>query len=346
MKTLRPERGPQPGSSSSPAQRPEPGSIEKAVRDELNSIMALMGERWLGGPWDPQADLRVHTKAVLESKIAPSAQALKEKFEYWLRSGLASGPVQMLMYVWRECWELWDRCLAYRTLRAVEKAAADFIADASALGPDGWEMDALRAVGDAMKLLLADADVYKHINLSSVHGLSSAANKASGTTGKILDEINSILGAIGPWSGQPGEGSDQIIGNLREIQAAAQDIQKLYDVIARAAQALILFESWLATAPRLGSAGPFPHAVGSPDSHAAQTLRTSIEDAITHVRRSQESIDDPIRSECEPWEQLLIEVRNIVDPRREFRASRSLFRNASRSVAVIPSRLKRTEKNP
>jgi hypothetical protein len=312
--------GPDPGSPLRPPVQAEVDNIEKEVREELNDLMVAMGERGLGGPWDPGADLQVHTTSELDSTAKKRREELTGKLTKWSKRP-GSEPVQLLMCLWRESWDLWERCLAYRTVQVVEQATADFV-NAAAPPPsvgqpeEGWEPEALRAVGQAMSLITADADVYKQINLSSPDELAKAAGRAVETTKVTLKRVRSVLAALGSLPGEPGDGSDRTAGSLREIKATADQNQLLHGSIIYAAEALIRFESWLATAPRLGSAEPRPPAAGLSSSHALrQTLLESVGAAIDHLHLAQSSLSGSLLSESEPWEQLLVEIRDIVTPR-------------------------------
>jgi hypothetical protein len=397
--TVSRERSQQPHTAedrpAAPARRPggqqaEPPGIE-AVKSELGArvdrLTGQFGEADIGGPWHPGEDASIHTTEALEP-VGEGFQLIDV-----LGACTPSEQILALLYLRRKCWDLWDVSLAYWTLQAVQKATAEFVCRDAAPGrgqpPQGWECDALRAVGQAMRLITADMAIFKQINLSSVDGVKAAATSSIETTALIMEEIRSPLAALGPRPEQPGDDRDRIAAGLREIENLAQENQIFYAAIAHAADALIEFEKWLATARRLGSApSPAPAAHGSqlpPDEplasvdaaighfrHAMASLREvrayalvreliasdSLEDLLSrqalsdlgeligqdslgNLREliaqnslrdliaagslgalvahasigeliSEELADNLVLSRCEPWERLLIEVRDIV----------------------------------
>ncbi len=300
------------GSAAESGTRPrasEPDAVLAAVRQELNQIVVDLGERGLGGTWTAETHPRVHTTRELEAKVTPLSVDLKDKLTHWSGPS-AAGRIDLLMHVWHECWELWDRSLVYRTLEAVVRATSPDPGET----PHNWEDTARHAVAHAMQLLTADAHVYKEMNLSDPRGLAEAASKSGDEAGEVLRKVRSVL-ATG--AGRQGEsaGSGKVIESLHEIADTAGQVASLYGVIAHAARALVLFEDWLAVAPRLGSADPEPAGAG-PSGRAArrQALLSSVDEALAHLRTAQKSLAEPVLGECEPWEQLLIEIRNVADP--------------------------------
>ena len=105
--------------------------IEKDVSEELERLTKALGERWLGGPWDARDDLlgahRMSDLGSIAKKELDTAkngdECLMSRLEKW-SSQLGPDWVKLLVYLWEKCWDLWDRTLAYRTLRVVEEATA------------------------------------------------------------------------------------------------------------------------------------------------------------------------------------------------------------------------------
>jgi hypothetical protein len=384
-----PARRPGGQQAGEQAERPDIEAVKIELRARVDRLTRQFGEADIGGPWHPGEDASIHTTEALEL-VSEGFQLIDV-----LRTCTPSDQILALLYLLRKCWDLADVSLAYRTLDAVQKATVEFAYRHAAPGhgqpPRGWERDALHVVGQVMRLITADMDIFKQINLASSEGVKAAAISSIETTAAIMEEVRSPLAALGPRTGQPGDDSDRIAAGLREIENLAQQNQIFHTAIAHAADALIEFEKWLAAAPRLGSAPSRAPASAAPGSHLApdeplasvdaaigylRHAMTSLREVIAHVSvreiiatdslkdllsrealsdlgglidqdslgnlreviaqsslqdliaagslgalaahasigelTSEEVADDQVLSRCEPWERLLIEVRDIV----------------------------------
>lgn len=285
--------------------------LETRIREELKFLTEKLGEDAIGGPRRPDSSTTFHRVSDLEAARKESREYLIRQLTEW---SPVSGPhrVWLLVCLWRESWKLWDATLAYRTLQAVEEGTADFVRDTAAQDADrsvgDWERRALQALSGAMSLITADAAVFKQINLSSAEGLKKAAETAAATTAGIRSDLASL--GPSPWEK---DGFSSLNAGLGEIEDVARQTHDFYAALVRAAEALIEFESWLAEAPRLGSATPPPSMSGSSRAqlHDRHVL-ASIDTAIDKFGRAQKSLSGDILSRCEPWERLLVEIREIV----------------------------------
>jgi hypothetical protein len=268
------------------AERADIETVKNELRARVDHLAKDLGEDEIGGSRYPAAeDDGVHTTARLEWIVG----GFQVTDKLWACSPVQQ--IQLLIDLWQRCWDLWYVSLAYRTLEAVERATAEFVERATAPGTDrpneGWEHDALRAVGHAMRLITADMDVFKQINLSSADGLKRAAHGSIETMELTMEEVRSPLAALGSRSGKPDDDSRRIVEGLREIENLACKNQIFYAALADAAGALIEFESWLAAAPRLGSALPR----GSSGSRPSRgELLASVDAAIESTRRAHASL--------------------------------------------------------
>ena len=303
--------------SAKRADRPDP-DLPDQVRNELNRFIVELDERGIGGTWNPETEFQVHTISELHSKVrkelTPDSGTFRQKLDHWSDGKRVSGQIDMLMCVWSQCWELWERSMIYRTLRIVADAVADF---AGSDDPQReWEGRALYAVGQSMGLLTADAAVYRQMNLSNPQGLAEDARKSGDTAGRVLDHVSSVLAARTVPPGKPEDGST-VIKHLSDIKSTAREVQGLYGSIALAADALGCFERWLAVAPRLGSADPSVAPEGPSSRDTLRELQDSVDAAISHLRESQKSLASTgdlglqILTETEPLEQLLVEIQEI-----------------------------------
>jgi hypothetical protein len=237
------------------AERADVETIKNELRARVDRLAKDLAEDEIGGSRHSTAEGDgVNTTARLEATVGRFQLADK------LRECSPAQQTQLLLDIWQKCRDLADISLAYRTLQAVARAAAEFVDRATA--PDagrpgeGWEHDALRAVGHAMTLITADMDVFKQINLSSADGVKRAAHGSIETTTLTIEEVRPPLAALGSRSGKPRDDGRRIAEGLREIENLACKNQIFYAALADAAEALIEFESWLAAAPCLGSVPP------------------------------------------------------------------------------------------
>lgn len=282
------------------------------ARNELRRLARGLGEDVIGGHRHPRPDDRFHRMIDLQKIEKKGAEHLRDRLQQW---SPPPGPQRVLLLVslWSEAWHLLDYSLAYRTLEVAERAAAGFCHDAVAQQADqsapDWEVAALQAIGQAMSLVTTDATLFKLINLSSAEGLHGAAQQAVHVTA----QIESALTALGPPPAQ-GEDADLLAEKLGEIKETARQSNIFYAAMVVAAGALIEFERWLDGAPRVTFGRPDAAAADRPDSDTEQTLAT-INAAIDYFRIAQAAIDDwVILSRYEPWERLLVQIREVVDP--------------------------------
>ena len=286
---------------------------ETRIRMELKSLTERLGEHAIGGPRRPDGDNTFHRVSDLEGVRENSREYLIRQLTDW---SPVSGPerVWLLVCLWRESWKLWDATLAYRTMQAVGEAAVAFVAGTAAprtdRAPGDWESRALRAVSQAMSLITADGAVFKQVNLSSAEGLKKAAETAAATAANVRSDLASL--GLSPWEADdrfPSLGAD-----LGEIENVARQTHEFYVALIRAAEALIEFESWIATAPRRGSAQPSTSVDGSSHPQVGGRVLASVDAAIDEFDNANKSLSGDILSRCEPWERLLVEIREIVSP--------------------------------
>lgn len=119
-----------------------PPEIKTALREELTDLTEHLGERWIGGPWVAKDDHyrhdRRHTQADLDKFGTERRDRLAKRLSTWTE-GLAPNRVHFLLFLWLECWELWDAYLIYRTLDVVEAAVQEKTGAAIGEQPEDWE---------------------------------------------------------------------------------------------------------------------------------------------------------------------------------------------------------------
>ena len=286
-----------------------PEALNKQVRDALESLCERFGEQAIGGPPYPKSGVVLHRTTDLEIARRSELNTFNDQLKQW---SPAPGPhrVRVLVSLFWEAWKLWDISLAYNTLRVVEEATDAFVDSAArdSQSAQDW-VPALRALGQAMSLIIADTRIFREINLSSAEGLKTEANTAVETLGAIESALNPASLGSPPWKDDEGT---SLIEGLATISREAQQCRMFYAALASAAEALIEFESWLAAAPRVGSP-----AKGSSDSPPVRPEPlTSINNAITRFQDTEHSFEALTLERSEPWDRLLVEVLDIVDPGR------------------------------
>ena len=291
-----------------------PKVIRTDLRSELTDLTERLGERWHGGPWHPkddeyQKDRVSHTNAHLTAMADTRKAVLKEKLVSWAKD-LGPRRVSLLLLLWLECWELWDAYLVYRTLGLIETVVGELTAPSPGDSPDEWEPAAWRAVGRAISLITADADVFRQVVLSNPAELRDRARRGVDVTSAVIEEIGALL-ARRDETADP-----HTVNGLRYIELVAAECRTLYEFADAAAQALGDFHAWLATAPRLRTGGrsrlprqPADH--GDLAAGDREKLIESIDKALDQFRSGRDGLSSHTLSWAEPWEQLLGEIREI-----------------------------------
>ena len=287
-----------PGISNQDAEK-----LKVEVRKTLDRVSEEFGEHAIGGGWYPPRH-HYHRGQDVEARAEFGRACLAWQLGEWSRQ--PSDKIQALLCVWQETWSLWDESLAYHTLDVVQMAADDFV------GTDGaaqeWEARAIRALRDAMGLITADARVFKQINLSSTKGLKREATLAVTIAGDIHTKLNDL--GQPPWADKNRVKSVQ--KKLSNIADEAIQNKNFYDALTHAATALIAFEDWLATVPSRGST-PHQHTDTLATSPRAQRdLLHTVNDSIGAFRKASGSLTGLVLERSEPWEQLLIDIKNII----------------------------------
>jgi hypothetical protein len=290
-----------------------PEHIKTEVRQQLADLTERLGERWIGGPWLPHDDgyrnMRTHTQAALDRMGGQARNDLAANLRRWSAEP-DRGRVHLLLYLWQECWQLWDSYLVYRTLHVVETAVGEVTHAVLGASTEDWEPAAWRAAGRAISLITADSDIFRQIALSDSEGLAREARRGVSTTQAVIDEIRAAL----DYLDRDPDGDVLTARGLRYVEHVALENQFLYEFLARAAKALTDFKAWLAKAPRLCTGRLAEQTTGgdAPSARARRMLLKSIEDALRQFRSSPGRLNGIILSRAEPWEHLLGEIREIV----------------------------------
>ena len=232
---------------------------------------------------------------------------------------MTSSPIHLLLYLWWECWELWERSIVYRTLGAVTDAvdSPSWNSAVASRYPGGgaWELPACRAMAEAIRVITADMEVFRQINLSSAEGLAEAARNGV----KIADSAQLQIRAVLEGFGSGLANSEDVLtrDGLRYIQDNCRQLGELSSVLIDVAQALAEFERWTAGASRRGSAQPRPRGSGAtpkwrrrPAPPAA--LLGKIDACLEHLRRAQRTLSGYTLSCAQPWERLLVDIRELI----------------------------------
>jgi hypothetical protein len=305
-----------------------------AVRAMLDRVVDSLGEGWIGGRWDARDDIWLHTTSELDDIVKKQHEVLVKTLRE-LSSGLDSHrQIRLLLHLWWECWKLWDASLAYRTIELVKDATADFVTEvtarlaqdaaAGAAGPDpatnpgapqeSWEPAAWQAAGAAMTLIVTDCGIFKLINLSRTDDLATRAAEAAGQVERVHETISSALAAIEAPPGQADDIRSLTREGLRFIGFFSRQIETFYKIIAYVTGTLGEFERWIACSP----AGDPEHSRPADRVHPCRPLNrdeaplASIHTSLQRMDRDLRKLTGPTLTECEPWQDLLAELRDLI----------------------------------
>jgi hypothetical protein len=286
----------------------EPGhgqSLRLAIAESLEAMARGLGEHWIGGdPWNPKDKLS-HTKGVLDQKRDKFREDLEHKLGEWTRHLDADRQIRMLVHLWWECFGLWDRSLAYRTIEAVAGAVAGLVDQNLHKDWPRWKQDAVRAVGDALQLMRWDGQVFAQINLS-------CATKIRDITLKAIEELTAtrdkLRSAWDQFKDQPDDAGKLIAPCLAYIWGYADQVVVFYRVMEKMAGALMEFEDWLSLAEAAGPSG----ATALRTLSLRRAPRASIVGSLKYLAEVKGNLSSHTLSEIEPWEQMLIQLRDLI----------------------------------
>ncbi len=292
--------------------------LELALGELLDTMVRELGENWIGGPWDPKEDIPRHTRDYLNGRRDKHRGDLVTALSAWADQLDADGRIRMLLHLWWQCFGLWDRSLAYRTIEAVADAVADVAAKSAWDGWPGWQQDTWRAVGAALRLMQLDGRIFAQTNLSCADKLQSITrDEAIPQVTTIRDDLGRVWRQLGE---QPGAAGHQIRPCVSYMWGYADQTATFYGVIEKMADALVKFERWLASARhgggprRPGAASPSLRALSLSDAPLAKVV-----ESLEYLAEVKGQLSNHTLSEIEPWEQMLIGLRDLmtVDPDRD-----------------------------
>jgi hypothetical protein len=293
--------------------------VEQTVATLLDTMVTALGENWIGGPWDPKADIRRHTTAHLDGLQAVYTNELKYMLQTSLDQLDLDDQIRQLLHVWRECFNLWDRSLAYRTIKAATAAVQEIAAVVEIAetrkweSAQAWQRATWCAVGKALALMREDGVLFAQ---TSVSCSDKVYNDLDGSIGRVK-EIRDDLGrawqqladhlAVTPKDDRGRAGQQKIQDCVSYMWIYAAQVVGFYSVIKKMAGALLHFEEWLTQAgpadrPRkLGTAPPALRPLS-----LSQTLRVDILESLEYLEEIKPHLSSHTLSEIEPWEQLLM----------------------------------------
>jgi len=321
------------------------------MTDWLDTMVRELGEKWIGGPWDPREDIPRHTMGDLDALQNDYCLRLVSKLRAWADPLEPEEQIRMLLHLWWECFGLWDRSLAYRTIEAVADAVAKVVAVAVAVAEvevedeDGvvtevdvmaevdvvsaradwppWQRDTWLAVGAALKLMQLDGRVFKETNLSCAEKLRSVTREAIPQMEEIQDRLKCAWHQL---MEQPGGAGKKIRPCVSYIWEYTRQISAYYHVIEKTAGTMMEFECWLASArpasgpQHPGAASPALWRLSWDDERRAEVVQAL---EFLEKKRAESRFSSYILSEIQPWEQMLIVLRDLMtrDPERDIAPS-------------------------
>jgi hypothetical protein len=306
----------------------EPGhglSLELAIADLLTEMVSTLGENSIGGSWDPKQDIPRHTTDYLDKLQDKYRATLVSTLSDWNRRLNPDRQIRLLVHLWWECFELWDRSLAYRTIEAVADAVAEVAAEDSPDHPwEPWQRDTWRAAGAALRVLQWDGRVFAQVNLSSADRLKQTTHEATTGTDRLPGVAtirDDLLSAWRQLNDQPGQAAQQVAQCVAYMWAYMGQVAIFYRVTEKMADALVKFEDWLA---RAGHADGAQAAALRPLS-LSDAPASSVAESLDYLAEVKGSLSSRTLSEIEPWEQMLIQLRDLMRPARGGDATRSVL---------------------
>jgi chemotaxis protein histidine kinase CheA len=331
-----------------------PEELAAAIKNKLDQICRDLGEHHIGGTRYPPApafhrldriDIRANrylevpkddtgpknSKPKRGSDLSDSDGLLKSQLKNWCENYTGDGGrVQVLAVLWEVTYTLLQQTMAYHTLEVVMRATRDFVTEAFrpselAAGevekPEEPEETAMRAVCDAMELIVNDGKLFKWINMSDAKRLIAEARDASATARKIAKNFKPLLPERVAAQDRGSGVADPKIHSFAHIQRFAvipewaSQLSKFYDAGELAARAVVEFETWLELAPKMyatadPAAGDGP-GQAKPDEEAAKKVNDAVAVALEKINAIKPDLHPLIRELCDPWEQVLIEIGGI-----------------------------------
>lgn len=293
--------------------------VEQTVATLLDTMVNALGETWIGGPWDPKEDIRRHTTGHLDGLRGE----YRKELAYMLRTSLEyltpDEQIRQLLHVWRQCFERWDRSLAYRTIEAATAAVDDIAKDRTWADEAAWQRATWCAVGKALALMKVDGVLFAQTSLSCSAEVYNGLDGSIRSVKEIRDDLGRAWQLLADHlAGQPIDhpdrpGQQKIQDCVSYMWIYAAQIAGFYSVIKKMAGALLAFEGWLAEAghaDRQREPGTAPPAL-RPLS-LSQTPRASILESLKYLEEIKRHLSSHTLSEIEPWEQLLIGLLDLM----------------------------------
>jgi hypothetical protein len=292
----------------------EPLTVERAVAERLNVMIRELGEKPTGGEWDPKEDILRYTTGYLEDQQRKHCAEFAGELSAWADQLPADGQIRMLIHLWWECFGLWDRSLAYRTIEAVADAVADVVAgNAGQSARNGWQQDTWRAVGAALRVMYLDGLVFAQMNLSCADKVQRVTREAIPKLTRIRDDLGRAWRQL---EDQPGSAWRQIRPCVSYMRGYADQTATYYGVMEKMAGALVEFEHWLASARRV--AAPRPLGAGSPGLWPLSlddAPRARVVESLEYLAQVKNQLSSHTLSEIEPWEQMLVGLLDLMTAR-------------------------------
>ncbi len=287
-------------------QQPRPGSpgqpLGSGFAPLLESISRKLGESEVGA-WDPEKDLPSHLKRDLEDRKKDETTKLRETLARACAGLAPAGQVLLLLQLWWDCFWLWDRLMAFRTVEVVAKAVRDLPDEAGP--PSGWQRLAWRAAAAAPAMMEADGTVFAQMNLASATGLRQAA----GDTEALLSPVAGKLAEALAVSNPEGHSERAVIGAaLDSISSYVGQMRDYYKQLVAVAGLMGEFEDLLQRAvPHAG----LPAGLRAIDFSGGARKRAA--EVLRSLRATTDRLDGRPRSEIEPWVYMVAEIAALTE---------------------------------
>jgi hypothetical protein len=277
---------------------PELEELKSVVRAELDALNELLDEHQIGGSRHPSSEALHRRDKVKERGDEGFKHFLKEL----TRWSVEYGRIPSLYFVWDQAYHVLQVTLAYDAINVVKRAVDKFAEPHQTA--KNWEGRAVWALSQAMALITTDGELFQLVNLSEAQKLNARATTAAEAADGIASRLNSLLD-------KPEPEREIECGALAVIRDTACALKRFYEAGADAAEAVVAFQDWLTDA----------HVLDSPDNGSSLASEPpgldTVKNAICHIRETKDKLEDPIREICEPWEQMLVEIDQIMTTREQ-----------------------------
>ena len=280
--------------------------LTRQVRAALDELNKVLGEHHIGGARHP-AFAGFHRGDEVYGRGQEWVDRLVDRL---MTLASRNGPLPVLLVLWYQTYEVFQVTLAYTAIKVVKQAAEKFVrqvvpeANLKQAVPDPVDA-ALMAVQKSFALITTDGLLFQLVNMSDAVALKDAAEHAAARAKATKEDFDTLLER---------EDVAELLtaAYIADIRDTAAQLAVFYPAGVAAAVAVQIFEKWLDAAPVMDKLNQMP-ADSMQNREAVKTALTAVQDAIAAVENARESLHGLIYDICEPWERMLVAIRDLLN---------------------------------